>query len=237
MEGLDLRPEILFEDAAILVVNKPAGLLSLQDGYDKKLPHLSSVLSPEYGRLWMVHRLDRETSGVIILARSAEAHHHLNDQFMDRLVKKVYHALAAHVPSWSEKLVDAPLRKNGDRRHRTVVDWVRGKPAQTEFQIIEIFSDFVLIEARPRSGYTHQIRAHISWLGLPLAGDSLYGSGIPIFGPATPETSLPPAPILNRPALHALSITFQHPISGQSISFMAPYPGDFCKALAFLRAL
>ena len=126
---------ILYKDEAILVIDKPAGLLSLTDGYDRSLPHLTSLLAPRFGQLWIVHRLDRDTSGVLLLARSAEAHHDLNDQFRERRVEKVYQALVTPAPAWEMTTADFPLRKDGDRQHRTVVDPQRGKPALTDFEV------------------------------------------------------------------------------------------------------
>ncbi|MBN2258860.1 MAG: RNA pseudouridine synthase, partial [Anaerolineaceae bacterium] len=126
---------ILFEDEAILVIDKPAGVLSLPDGYDRSFPHLTSLLAPRFGQLWIVHRLDRDTSGVLVLARTAVAHHDLNDQFRERRVHKTYHALVEPSPAWERMTADIPLRKDGDRQHRTVVDPQRGKPALTDFEV------------------------------------------------------------------------------------------------------
>ena len=95
-----LIPTILFEDEDLLVINKPAGLLSIPDGYDQTLPYLQQVLEPDYGQLWMVHRLDKDTSGVMVLARNAEAHRNLNQSFRDREVNKTYHGLVWPAPEW-----------------------------------------------------------------------------------------------------------------------------------------
>lgn len=235
MPEYDPRQMVLFEDAALLVVNKPAGLLSLRDGYDKNLPHLVTVLSPVFGRLWMVHRLDRDTSGVMIVARTPEAHHFLNDQFRDRDIQKTYHALVTGCPSWEEVQCDAPLRKDGDRQHRTVIDAPWGKPASTVFRVLEKLGNYALVEVRPHTGYTHQIRAHAAFLGHPLLGDALYGFKERPPELPTPPAGEPPAPILSRPGLHALSITFQHPVTRQNLTFSAPYPEDFARAIKLLR--
>ncbi len=217
-----LYPAILWEDADIVVIDKPAGLLSLADGYDRQAPHLTSLLAPTYGRLWIVHRLDRETSGVMILARSAEAHHRLNDQFAGRQVRKQYHALVSGRPEWAETEITLPLRKNGDRKHRTVIDPRYGKPASTSCKVIETYGDACLVEAQPHTGYTHQIRAHLTALHLPLLGDTLYG------GPLTP--------LIGRVALHACQIEFAHPTTGEVMHFSAPYPPDFLSAVRMLRS-
>ncbi len=213
--------KVLWEDDALLVVDKPSGLLSLQDGYDPRAPHLARLLEPVYGRLWIVHRLDKETSGVIVLSRSSAAHHSLNDQFAGRQVKKTYHALIAGRPAWDETLIELPLRKNGDRQHRTIVDHSYGKPAATHCRVLETAMGFTLIEAHPYTGYTHQIRAHLAAAGYPILGDPLY-RGL--------ET-----PLIHRVALHALKISFLHPVSKSPVEFEAPYPLDFNTALQSIR--
>ncbi|MCK4727185.1 MAG: RNA pseudouridine synthase, partial [Anaerolineales bacterium] len=126
---------ILWSDKDLLVIDKPAGMLALPDGYDPSVPHVKSVLSPEHGPLWIVHRLDRFTSGVMVLARNAEAHQQLNTQFQDRKVKKTYRALVLGSPEWDRKLVELPLRINTGRLHRTVVDLSKGKPSATQFTV------------------------------------------------------------------------------------------------------
>ncbi len=216
-------PEVLWADAALLVINKPAGLRSLPDGYDPSQQHLRPLLEPEYGRLWMVHRLDKETSGVLLLARSAAAHRALNTLFERHQVRKWYHALAAGSPEWEEHTVDLPLRPNGDRHHRTVVDHSNGKPAVTQLRVLQRFPAACLVEARPETGRTHQIRAHLAALGLPILGDALYG--------APPMPELP----LDTLALHAYALELIHPESGQMVRFEAPYPPGFQAAITWLR--
>ncbi|MEA3349164.1 MAG: RluA family pseudouridine synthase [Chloroflexota bacterium] len=215
---INLEDIIICSDDHLLVIDKPAGLLSLPDGYDATLPHLRSVLEPDFGRLWIVHRLDRETSGVILLARNADAHRTLNAQFANRHISKTYHALVTKNPRWDEKLVNLPLRTNVGHRNRTAVDHRRGKSASTHLRVLEQFNDYALVEAAPKTGRRHQIRAHLYSQGHPVLSDPLYGTG---------EIS----PLIDRLALHAVSLTIQHPHTGENKSFEAPYPPDFRAAL------
>lgn len=215
---------ILYADADLLVVNKPAGLLSIPDGYQPELPHLAQALAPIMGKLWIVHRLDRETSGVMLLARSAHAHRVLNQSFRERSLRKLYHCLAAPSPEWQTNDLDLPLRVNADRAHRTRVDLERGKPARTRVKVSQRGESFSLLECELFSGYTHQIRAHLYYAGLGILGDALYCPK----GLDTADVRLQ-APRL---MLHAYEIGFAHPITGNELIFQAPYPLDFKEKLA-----
>lgn len=231
--------QIIYVDEVLLVVNKPAGLSSLPDGYDPAAPHLKSLLEPGFGRLWIVHRLDRETSGIVLLARNAAAHQHLNTQFEQRQVAKRYQTIICGRPDWTERLVRLPLRPDGDRRHRTVVDPRLGKPAETTFQILGIFARFAWLEAIPHTGRTHQIRAHLAAIDLPILGDQLYGGGAALYlsdlKPGFGHGTAPECPLIHRTALHAYSIDFVHPTSAARLHLEAVYPKDFNAVLRMLH--
>jgi 23S rRNA pseudouridine955/2504/2580 synthase/23S rRNA pseudouridine1911/1915/1917 synthase len=162
------------------------------------------------------------------VARTPEAHRSLNMQFDGREVKKAYHALIAGEPPWDEYTVRLPLRADGDRKHRTVVDHGKGKPAVTHLRVLERCGAYALIEAKPETGRTHQIRAHLAALRLPVLGDALYG------GAATPRVE--GEPLIDRTALHAQSLIFRHPKTIEQVRFQAPYPPDFARALRALRS-
>lgn len=230
---------ILYTDDALLVINKPSGLHTLPDGYDPSLPYVRGLLEPEYGRLWVVHRLDRETSGVLALARSAEAHRHLNTQFAKHSIQKIYHALVLGEPDWKTHTVSLPLSTDRGHRHRTVVDRRYGKPAITHLRVLVRYGLYTLIEAAPETGRTHQIRAHLAAIELPIAVDPLYGDGLPVRrADAVPQElpgPQPEPPVLTHLALHARSLTIVHPANGEAITIEAPYPHDWQELLHLLK--
>lgn len=234
---------LLWSDAALLVINKPAGLPTLPDGYHPTAPYLVGILKEAFNSLWVVHRLDRDTSGVIVFARTAEAHKALNTQFDQRQTNKIYHALVNGNPGWQEMTVDLPLRPNGDRKHHTVVDPQQGKPSVTGLRLLERFKHYALIEAAPRTGRTHQIRVHLAAQGHPLIGDALYGDSRGLYlselklgyQAGTDAISQGELPILGRLGLHAWSLSLNHPTTGEEMRFEAPYPQDFAVALELLR--
>jgi tRNA pseudouridine32 synthase/23S rRNA pseudouridine746 synthase len=231
--------DVLYKDDALLVVNKPAGLSTLPDGYNPTLPHIKSLLERKVGPLWIVHRLDKETSGVLILARSADAHRSLNIQFEKHQVSKIYHALLVGNPGWLEHTVSLPLRPNGDRQHRTVIDSQAGKPAITHLKVLERFGHYCLMEAIPETGRTHQIRAHLHALGLSIVGDKLYGKRITLDDGRSAHQSHQHNDRLIGLAegmgLHAVSIEIYHPLTGEWMKFIAPYPGELMAELEQLR--
>lgn len=220
--------EIIYQDEFLLLVNKPAGFLTIRDGYNASLPNLVELVHQEFDKCWVVHRLDKETSGLVLFARTAGAHRNLNIQFQDRKVKKEYHALVRGKVEVEEFAINAPLRVNGDRMHRTTIDFIRGKPASTKFFVLRHLEKVSYVKAIPKSGYTHQIRAHLSYTGHPILGDALYNRKDLEFPP------LEPAPI-TRVALHAYKLSFYHPITGEPLTFLVDPPADFQSALSSLK--
>ena len=229
--------KILYSDEHILVINKPAGLSVLPEGWDKDAAYLVKMLEEQFTnpstgfrqaqpdssgrRIWVVHRIDKITSGIIVFALNAEAHRSLNIQFEKHQVEKKYHALVNDVPKWSEKITKFPLRVNVGHKHRTMVDNRNGIRSETRFKILKQYQASALVEAMPMTGRTHQIRVHAYALGHPLLGDVLY--------------SAPESKIINRPALHAFSLTFTHPVTSNKVTFQADYPNDFQTAVETSR--
>jgi RluA family pseudouridine synthase len=213
--------DVFYKDSNIVVVNKPAGLATVPGSWEAESTSLVKEVETEYGRLWVVHRLDKVTSGLVVFARNPEAHRTLSMQFERHETHKLYHALVIGVPAWQQHTARHPLRINVGHSHRTVVDNAKGKPSETVFHVMERFNGYALLAAAPATGRTHQVRVHAYALGFPILGDTLYSA---------PETGL-----IARPALHAQSLKFT--FEGKPYQFTAPYPADFVQTLEAIRKL
>ena len=222
---------VLYSDDSIVVLNKRSGLLIAADRYDPDAPRLDVLAEKEFGRLYAVHRIDKDTSGLVIYARTPEAHKNLSMQFEKREVKKVYHCLINGRPLWQDLHVDLPLLPDGDARHRTVVNKRQGKKSVTDFTVLGTCGPYTWIEARPLTGRTHQIRVHLAENKFCIVCDPLYsGNQKPVrlselkkrYNGDTYEER----PLLSRLALHAYQITFTHPVTNEQMSLTAPYQKD-----------
>ncbi|MFQ5720786.1 MAG: RluA family pseudouridine synthase [Acidobacteriota bacterium] len=237
LEPQEMPLDILHEDEDLMVLVKPAGLTvhpgagvrdtTLVNGLLARGEKWSTI-GGEY-RPGIVHRLDRDTSGVMVVARTDAAHRDLSRQFRDRLVEKTYAALVWGHPDASRARIEAPIGRHRTQRARmTVRD--DGRAAETRYHVTRRFRGLSLLEVRPLTGRTHQIRVHLSALGHPLVGDRLYG-GAPT---AHATVSGPVRDAVNRfgrTALHAESLVFTHPRHGQRMTFTAPRPADLLDLL------
>lgn len=237
--------DILFEDSDLLVINKPANLVvhpapGHQDGtlVNALLYHCGDSLSGIGGvkRPGIVHRLDKDTSGVLLIAKNDQAHQKLSAQFQNRedQLEKIYWAIVWGTPYPASGIIDAPIGRHPKDRQKMAI-MKNGKSAQTSYKVLKIFSSLKdaqqkisLIECKLYTGRTHQIRVHLQHLGTPLIGDGVYGK--------KPKTGLWANAVygFNRQALHAFSLRFRHPTSQELLSFQASLPNDMEDLLSIL---
>lgn len=229
---------ILLEDDAVLAINKPAGLLVLPDRYDHSLLNLYDLLKETFGTIFVVHRIDRETSGVVLFAKTAEAHAQLNTAFEQRQVEKKYRAIVAGTSHTDSGCIDLPIIENEHGVRKMKIDTKKGKETRTDYSVMERFGGYALIEARPHTGRTHQIRVHLSAVGLPILADPLYGDGRGFFLSTIKRNyqgKEEEQPLLGRTALHAFSLSFIHPVTSGNVLVEAPLPKDMEAVLKALR--
>lgn len=231
MANKNLDYSVVYSDESIVVLNKRSGILIAADRYNPEAPRLDLLAQEEFGRLFAVHRIDKDTSGLIIYARTEDAQRNLSIQFEKRQVQKTYHALVYGHPLWENLHVDLPLQPDGDARHRTVANKRFGKPSVTDFRNIGACGPYSWIEAKPKTGRTHQIRVHLASNGLSIVCDPLYsGNQKPVRLSEIKRKwngdEYEERPLLSRLALHAYKIQLNHPTTGEMISFTAPYPKD-----------
>lgn len=229
--------EVLYEDEELLAVNKPGDVLSHPT--DKAANNsVTVILSKQFpqGRHFLAHRLDRETSGVLLLAKSSTAAARLQEQFAGRRIKKEYWAIVSGNARFKRKIVDAPLGydEHEIRVRQKVCLGSEGHPAVTHFYALALTEKASLIRAVPKTGRLHQIRAHLAWLGLPILGDKLYmGNGevyLKAWRKQLQEVDLK-ALGAKRQMLHARNLKLSHPLSGKQIDITAPIPEDFAECL------
>jgi 23S rRNA pseudouridine1911/1915/1917 synthase len=233
---------ILYEDVSLLVVDKSAGmvvhpaaghsggtLVNALLHHCQDLSGIGGVLRPG-----IVHRLDKETSGLLVVAKSDEAHRGLAGQFKRREVKKIYRAIVYGDPKTDGGRIEAPVGRHPTDRKRMSTQSRRGKEAVTVWRVRERFGAFSLLEVEIETGRTHQIRVHLADLGHPVVGDRVYG------GAGRSRTVADPGVrarirALDRQALHAWRLSFAHPVTGEALQFTAPLPEEMASLCAFLR--
>ena len=224
----DIPLEIVYEDDDVMVINKPQGMVVHPSAghtggtmvnallfHSDKLSSINDVVRPG-----IVHRIDKDTSGLLMVAKNNKAHESLSQQLKDKTVTRKYIALVHGDIPHEKGTIDAPIgRSKVNRKSQDVLG--EGKPAVTHFQVLDHFADFTLIECQLETGRTHQIRVHLKYIGYPLAGDPLYGPRKTLEG--------------NGQYLHAQTLGFTHPVTGERLLFETPLPADFQEVLANLE--
>ena len=227
-----MKLPLVYADDHLLVVDKPADVLTVPDRHDPDLPNLKHLLSARHGSVIPVHRLDRPTTGLLVFARTPEAHRSLSMQFEAREVEKVYLALVDGVPEPAEATIDEPIAPHPSKGGQMLVSNRGGKFARTDYKVMEVLGKFSLVGVQIFTGRTHQIRVHLAYVGHPLLVDPFYGKRTEFFlselkgrrynkGKHEEER-----PLLSRVPLHASRLGFTHPVTGEWLHFEAELPKD-----------
>jgi RluA family pseudouridine synthase len=232
---------VIYQDDFIVAVNKAAGIAVSADRWDDSKERLDKLLESFLNekaavprRLYTVHRIDRDTSGVVVFAKDGETHKTLSRAFEDRLVKKRYRAVVHGRPAWKETVCDLPLVPNGNKQHQTIIDKYQGKKSFTAFRLLGSAGSYSVVEALPETGRTHQIRVHLSSLGHPVVCDPLYGSSKPVllssFKRSWRGDPFDEKPLLSRLGLHAAELVLpaygNEAVDGGGLTLQAPMSRD-----------
>lgn len=237
--------KVLYEDEALLAINKQPGLVvhPAAGHRDKTLVnallyHLGKLApGPLIERRGIVHRLDRDTSGVMVVARTQGAYESLAQQFKAHNVQKSYLAITRGIPKTASGIISLPIGRHQKKRKKMAVR-SNGRQAVTEYCVLERLGNFALILLKPKTGRTHQIRVHLKTLGTPVLCDATYSRKSAIYESELRGEKRKPQekPLIARQALHAKSLTVRHPLTGEPVTFEAPLPEDFQDALTALRS-
>lgn len=233
-----MKPEIIFENDAFVAINKPSGLLSVPDRGGDEIS-LKQLLQQQYGRIWTVHRLDKDTSGIIVFARDETTHKFLSGLFESREVEKYYMGMVHGVPVPDPGTVDAPVATHPSKRGIMIVH-KKGKAARTDYRVLESFGPYSFLQFQIHTGRTHQIRVHMKHLGHPLTCDPWYGNGEPVLLSSIKrkynlsKNQEEERPLFHRLALHAGRLVFTDAMKQKHV-LEAPLPKDMKAFLQQLR--
>ena len=222
---------ILFEDEYVICIDKPAGTLTVPDRFNPKIPSLMTALKVKYPDIIPVHRIDKFTSGVNLLAKDAESHRTLSIAFQEDRVEKYYSAIVDGIPHPESGIIDIPISESTVTRGKMIVH-PRGKSAKTAYKILQTFGNYSFLYLQLFTGRTHQIRVHLQYLGHPLIVDPLYGNRDAFYLSEVKHKKYKISkyqeekPLLLRQPLHAQKIVFPHPISSDMIEIESQIPKD-----------
>lgn len=234
-----MKLEVVFENDAMIAFNKPSGLLSIPDRYDAEKENLHRFAEAKYGRLFVVHRLDKDTSGLILFAKNAETHKYLSGLFLSKDIEKYYLALVQGNPVATTDSIQKNIMPHPTLKGKMVIN-PKGKEARTDYEVVENFSGFAYLKLQIFTGRTHQIRVHMNHIGYPVVGDPIYGNLQAIYlsdikkNFKLSQDELEERPILQRLGLHAFQLSFKDE-TGKGIYIEAPLSKDMNATLKQLR--
>ncbi len=226
VEPEDIPLDVVFEDEEMMVINKPKGMVVHPANGNESGTLVNAVLFHAKGKLsgingvirpGIVHRLDKDTSGLIVVAKTNEAHLSLAEQIKEKTCRRVYVCLVRGNLREDEGVINAPIGRHSTQRKKMCVTEKNSRSAVTHYKVLERFGEYTFVECRLETGRTHQIRVHMQHIGHPVIGDEVYSGGKNPFG-------------LHTQALHAVEIGFVHPVSGKTMSFSCPIP-DYMEAI------
>lgn len=235
---MSLKDFLIFENDDFVAINKPSGLLSIPDREGKE-ESLKTMLKEKYGNIFTVHRLDRDTSGLIVFAKNEPTHKYLSQLFEKRLMKKIYAGLVIGSPAKQKGSINLPLAENMVQRGVMIVN-PRGKESLTDYEVIEDFTIYAWMQFQIHTGRTHQIRVHMKEIGYPIVCDPVYGDGKPVLISSfkkkynLTKDELEERPILGRLALHSFQLSFKD-MQGKQIELEAQLSKDLRATLQQLR--
>ena len=235
-----IEDHIVLENENLVAINKPSGLLTIPDREGKDIS-LKQLLKNKYGEIFTVHRLDKDTSGLVVFAKNEQWHKHLSQQFETRETKKIYNGLVIGSPFETSGIINEPIAEHPTKKGLMTV-YKKGKESITEYEVLQKFRLFSWMQFKILTGRTHQIRVHMKFLGHPVVCDELYGDGKPVFISQLKsrynlsKSEEEERPLLNRLALHSFQLSFKG-MNGEEFNLEAPLPKDLRATLNQLKKL